>query len=317
MKAGFLVNPIAGMGGAVGLKGTDGPGTAERARALGAEPLAASRASRALRVSGVAEAGISWVAPQGEMGGGILADAGLCPDVLPVGTPSSAKASRDAARMMVSLGVDLIVFAGGDGTARDIAGVVGSRVPLLGIPCGVKMHSGAFAIRPEAAGRLIADAAKGGTARIAFRLVEIMDIDEEALREGRLDVRLYDHVRIPFIRDLIQNAKSAPAVTDEVMLDALGKEVADEMEDGTTYLIGPRYHGKEADGGVGPETGAAGFGHCSEPAFDCVGRDPRLRASRRGRRSPLHSNRRYRRAGLCLRSGQPADRRGLDPSKLA
>ena len=239
MKAGFLVNPIAGMGGAVGLKGTDGPGTAARARALGAEPLAGSRASRALRVSGVAEAGIDWFAPRGEMGSGLLAEAGLCPVVLRVGTPCSAKASRDAARMMVSHGVDLIVFAGGDGTARDIAGVVGSRVPLLGIPCGVKMHSGVFAIRPEAAGRLIADVARGGTDRTAFRLAEIMDIDEEALREGRLDVRLYDHVQVPYIRDLIQNAKSASAVADEVMLDALGNEVADEWEDGTTYLIGP------------------------------------------------------------------------------
>ena len=264
-------------------------------------------ASRALRVSGVAEAGIDWVAPRGEMGGGILAEAGLCPDVLPVGIPNSAKASRDAARMMVSLGVDLIVFAGGDGTARDIAGVVGSRVPLLGIPCGVKMHSGVFAIRPEAAGRLIAVAAKGATARIAFRLAEIMDIDEEALREGRLDVRLYDHVRIPYIRDLIQNAKSAPSVADEVMLDALGKEVADEWEDGTTYLIGPGTTAKRPIEALGLKPALLGFGHCSEPAFDRFRRDSRLRASRRGRRSPLHSNRRYRRAGLCIRSGKPAD----------
>ena len=118
MKIGFVLNPIAGMGGSVGLKGTDGPETADIARDLGAIPVAAGRAVRALSVSGVREAPASWLTAGGEMGADVLDQCGIAFEEV-VGAAASAKATRAAAKRFLSEGVDLIVFAGGDGTARD------------------------------------------------------------------------------------------------------------------------------------------------------------------------------------------------------
>lgn len=56
---------------------------------------------------------------------------------------------------MLGRGIDLLVFVGGDGTARDVVEVLDREVPVLGIPSGVKMYSGIFAASPEAAAELV------------------------------------------------------------------------------------------------------------------------------------------------------------------
>lgn len=234
-----MVNPVAGMGGSVGLKGTDGPDTVDRARSLGAVPVAADRALRALTISGLDRIAIEWIVAPGEMGADVLGRAGLDGECLAITDRPSAEATRAAVRQMIDRGADVVVFAGGDGTARDVARVTGLDVPVLGIPCGVKMHSGVFATTPEAAGRLLAELGRGGAGRIGYHRVEIMDIDEDALRAGRLNARLYGYVRAPRLRNLMQNAKATPPLADEAMLEALGHEVASEMAAGVTYLIGP------------------------------------------------------------------------------
>ncbi len=239
MKIGFLVNPIAGMGGSVGLKGTDGAETLARARKLGAKAIALERAGRALSVSGVREAEVKWLAPAGELGASILNRCDIaCSEIGDYGPPTG-KATKAVVETYIDKGVDLIVFAGGDGTARDVAEIIGLDTPVIGIPCGVKMHSGVFAVTPEAAGRLIADLATARSVQAGYRRVEIMDIDEEALRAGHVNARLYSYVRAPHLKKLVQNAKVTPPLEDEGMLDALGYEVASEMEYRVTYLIGP------------------------------------------------------------------------------
>ena len=131
--------------------------------------------------------------------------------------------------------VELILFAGGDGTGRDIVETVGTRVPILGIPTGVKMHSAIFATSPEAAGDLTAAHLCGPAGR-RLREAEVLDVDEEALREGRLSPRLYAVAQVPADHERVQHAKAASrfARTD---LEALCRQIAGEL-DGLT-ILGP------------------------------------------------------------------------------
>ncbi len=239
MIVGLIVNPIAGMGGSVGLKGTDGPEVLAEARRRGAEPLAGKRASRALAALASAVPGARILVGAGECGASHISGLALSPESVESGRANGAAATRSAARAMVERGADLIAFAGGDGTARDLTDAVGRSTPILGIPCGVKMHSGAFALTPEAAGRMLVELVAGGRGRASFEEVEIMDVDETNLQAGRLRSRLYGYARAPRIRHLLQNPKGPPLADDEAMLDALGREIAQEMEPGATYLVGP------------------------------------------------------------------------------
>jgi predicted polyphosphate/ATP-dependent NAD kinase len=237
-KIGLIVNPIAGMGGSVGLKGTDGAETLDRARALGAQPVAPARAMRALtRLAGAA---IELLTCPGAMGGEVAQRAGLVATLLGGRSADATTAAdtRAAAQALRAQGVALILFAGGDGTARDLLDVLGESVPMLGIPSGVKMHSAVFATSPEAAGQLAALVAMDRDGKVRWREAEIMDIDEEAAREGRVSARLHGYARMPFERHLVQNAK-AGGVTEDAALDAVCREVAREMLPGVVHILGP------------------------------------------------------------------------------
>lgn len=239
MRIGFIVNPIAGMGGAVGLKGTDGNAVLRQARLLGAQPMASMRASRSLAVAAASAPDIEIVSAAGPMGAESVAAAGLNCEAIAPNSSISAKETTRVAGIMAGSGVDMIVFAGGDGTARDVLDAVGLTIPILGIPCGVKMHSGVFAVTPQAAGRLIADLTSAASTRIGYRKVEIMDIDEDSLRQGRISARLFGYARAPYLRNLLQRAKSTPPLSDEGILAALGHEIAETFDPETFYLIGP------------------------------------------------------------------------------
>jgi predicted polyphosphate/ATP-dependent NAD kinase len=236
---GLIVNPIAGMGGPVALKGTDGTEVLARARALGATPTAGTRAERALAKLAASKPPVELVAPAGLMGELPARRAGLIPALLDhrPGPATTAEDSRIAAREMKRRGVALILFAGGDGTARDILAEVGEDVPMLGIPCGVKMHSAIFAVSPEAAGQLAAAVAADGE-ELAWREAEVMDIDEETVRAGRLSPRLFGYARMPFERALVQGPKSA-GLSEDAALEALAAEIAGEMQPGVAYNLGP------------------------------------------------------------------------------
>ncbi|MGX1307254.1 putative polyphosphate/ATP-dependent NAD kinase [Amorphus suaedae] len=241
MRIGLIVNPIAGLGGAAGLKGTDGPDTPARALFRGATPVAGLRASEALRV-----AAAEWGAPfeiltvAGDMGAVAARAAGLAPQLIALepGTPSTASDTVEAARALADAAVDLIVFAGGDGTARDVVSVTGERVPVLGIPTGVKMHSAVFAASPARAGRLLA-ALTSDRSDIAFAAGEVMDIDETALRAGILSASLYGYGLVPVERRMMQPAKGAGPRSDDAALEVAARAVARTIAPGTATVIGP------------------------------------------------------------------------------
>jgi predicted polyphosphate/ATP-dependent NAD kinase len=228
------------MGGSVALRGTDGADILARARAAGAVPRAAERARRALeRLAIRVGSGVKIYAPDGAMGADVVRQAGFPVFLLDIAPPAMTAAAdtRAAAAELVRRNVALILFAGGDGTARDILGAVGDRVPVLGLPAGVKMQSAVFAVSPEAAGELVALIARGPAGKIAYRAAEVMDLDD-ATSEGRISARLFGYARIPFERSLVQNPKSREPSEDSV-IDALCREVAEEMAPDRLYILGP------------------------------------------------------------------------------
>jgi predicted polyphosphate/ATP-dependent NAD kinase len=229
-RIGLIVNPIAGMGGRVGLKGTDGAATLARAWELGAQPFSGERAAHALRELPDA---VEILAAPGAMGAESCTAAARDCRVLDVGG-SGAPATAAAARAMQAAGVELLMFAGGDGTARDVLAAIGTAVPMLGIPTGVKMQSAVFATSPAAAGRVAAGFLRAGLLHEA----EVMDLDEDALRNGRVRPRLHGFALVPRERRYMQACKAGAAVPDEAALDALARRIVAQMQSGRLYLLG-------------------------------------------------------------------------------
>ena len=191
---GLIVNPIAGIGGRLALKGSDDRAAVDRAVRNGAPPVAAARARRTLHVLRAQAPGIEVLAAGGGMGAELAEELGLAVTLLGYepARPTTAEDTRAAARELLERDVDLLLFAGGDGTARDVVSVVGTELPVLGIPSGVKMRSAVFATTPEAAGEA---AARYLTSPDAFPLVEREVLDaadgdrERALRARTLPAR--------------------------------------------------------------------------------------------------------------------------------
>jgi predicted polyphosphate/ATP-dependent NAD kinase len=239
-RIGFVVNPIAGMGGAVGLKGTDG--LVEEAVSRGAHPRAPRRAEEAARL--LAGLPIHFLTCGGPMGEESLARAGITGYEVVSKPPEGRTGARDtidACRTFSERGVDLILFCGGDGTARDIFSVIGDRIPILGIPAGVKMYSSVFAITPEAAATIIRDGLKQG-GEFHVRDAEVVDVDEEAYRRGELATSLFGIARSPYRPGLSQMTKQVYEDSDE---ERSKTEIAcfiREVMEGTPdilYILGP------------------------------------------------------------------------------
>lgn len=232
---GLLVNPIAGMGGRVGLKGTDGEGTLERAIELGAVPESPDKALRALRILAERKEAVRLLTLPGAMGEEEAKEAGFAPEVLELDPTKTAEDSRRGAEMLRDAGVEALLFAGGDGTARDVAAVLGESLPVIGIPAGVKIHSAVYATSPANAGRVLLHFLDE-TASV--RPAEVMDIDEEAFREGRLSARLYGMMNVLYEPGLVQTMKSSGHGDDTSALEGMAQYVVEEMMPGAAYIIG-------------------------------------------------------------------------------
>ena len=237
-KLGLIVNPVAGLGGAVGLKGSDGADTQERALALGAVPRSLARATRVLERLTKIEDLFDLLTCGGRMGLEATRSVGLAATaVTDPGDVTTADDTRKAAQAMAAQGVDLLLFAGGDGTARDIFDAVGDSVSVLGIPTGVKIYSGAYAVSPAAAGELAADFLQGRTKETHD--AEVMDIDEASLRQGEVSAQLYGYLRIPRQRRLTQGVKASSDAGEAVAAAVAAADVVHDMKRGRFYVIGP------------------------------------------------------------------------------
>ncbi|TET90710.1 MAG: ATP-NAD kinase [Methanomassiliicoccales archaeon] len=244
---GFIVNPIAGMGGRVGLKGTDG--VLEEALKLGAEPVAPQRVSiflgkldSIIKSRGIKER-IEWLTCKGSMGEDLLkevvSDSWESMAVFePNDEPTRAEDTKNACKTFLEKKVSLIVFCGGDGTARDIWQTVGEEVPVIGIPSGVKMHSGVFGMNPEATAEIVAEFISG---EMDVAEGEILDLDEEKYRQGEWHIRLFGTARTPHEPTYVQVSKvQVEAVGEEAIKEEIAETIVEDMEDApdTLFILG-------------------------------------------------------------------------------
>jgi len=243
LQLGFLINPIAGMGGKIGLKGTDN--VVKNAVKMGAKPIASTRAREFLKslknVDFKDE--LKIVTCPFPMGEEEVKDAGFSAEILPLnlGIETSARDTKDAVKLMAERKVDLTVFVGGDGTARDVLDALRSTnadVSVLGVPSGIKMYSGVFAVNPADAAAIVEAFARKETETAEF---EIMDVDEAAIREDQFDMRFYGLLRGPFLPMRIQGSKQiSPETLDEHENQlAVARFIVENMDANGVYILCP------------------------------------------------------------------------------
>jgi len=245
MQLGVLVNPIAGMGGRVGLKGTGG--VVDEAIRRGATPVAPGRAIEFLQALSPLVQGNSRikliVCPQ-QMGEDIAQEVGLEHTVVDVeiSDNTGSEDTHQCIRALYEAEVRLVVFVGGDGTARDILDVISKEgfddMLVLGVPSGVKMYSGIFVVNPADAADVVRLVLEDGAGIAEF---EIMDADEDAIREDRFIIRLYGYIKGPAVPARFQGAKQAsPETVDEhEAQEAIAKYIIEQMVPDGTYILGP------------------------------------------------------------------------------
>ena len=231
-RVGVVVNPIAGMGGRVGLKGTDGK--VEEARERGAEPRAPGRARNALDALADTDGPVSLLTAPGKMGEDVAREAGFDPETVAVPSGGVGETSpadtRNAVRAFAEAGVDVVLFVGGDGTAVDVAETLselGDDTPIIGAPAGVKVYSSVFAVSPRAAGVIAGTFDRTEQA-------EVNDIDEDDYREGEVRTELRAVATVP-VAEQRQASKQLASGT----VGGIAEGFVDEMEAGVTYILGP------------------------------------------------------------------------------
>ncbi len=242
MKLGLVINPLAGIGGAVGLKGSDGREIVEQALKKGAQPLAQSRTLSALSL-------IRDCAPQpvytaaGAMGCDALVKAGIEAEVVytPPRQSTTANDTQNAVIALCEQGIDFLMFAGGDGTARDVLHALRQygaeeKLTVIGIPAGCKIHSAVYAVTPLQAGELVAGLLQGQL--YSVRSAEVMDLDEDAFRAGTVKASCYGYMNVPVDEQRMQAMKQGAVDTESLALQDIAADFIDNMQADVLYLIG-------------------------------------------------------------------------------
>ena len=238
-RLGLVINPLAGLGGSVGLKGSDG--VAEQALALGAEPKAIKRMMQALEVIAPFAKDIEIITASGVMGEDAANALGFNTRVV-YQTPDKTQAvdTQAVVRTLLNEPLDLLLFAGGDGTARDVysvfeQAVIDDKLPVLGVPAGVKIHSGVYGITPHATGMVVKMLLEGEL--VSLMSADVMDIDEVAFRQGTVRAKRFGELLVPAEPRYVQAVKMGGKEVDELVLADIAGDVIQQMED-ELYIMG-------------------------------------------------------------------------------
>ncbi len=243
-RLGLIINPYAGIGGSVALKGSDGPEVATMALEKGAIPMAEKRMLTALSELETLKGQLEIVTVAGAMGENVAKQLGFTTEVayLPKVVSSQSKiqtSPEDTENAVLALSkadVDMILFAGGDGTARNICAVAPENSTVLGVPAGCKIHSGVYAISPKAAGRVVKMLVAGEL--VSLIEADVMDIDESLFREGIVRAKRYGELQIPSELRYVQNVKMGGKESDELILQDIAAHVIEGMDEDTPYIMG-------------------------------------------------------------------------------
>ncbi|PKH09352.1 ATP-NAD kinase family protein [Moritella sp. Urea-trap-13] len=234
-KLGVIVNPIAGVGGSVALKGSDN--VAQQALNLGAIPQANHRMLQALGQFADLAQRFSVVTAGGEMGERCSLELGLNVTVAyrPANDMTTEQDTYAAVEALLAQDIDLLLFAGGDGTARNICATINDVVPVLGVPAGCKIHSGVYGVTPKAAGCVVRRLILGELVTLAD--ADVMDIDEVAFRQGTVKAKRYGEMMVPSDLRYVQSVKMGGIESDELVLTDIAADVMADMED-EYYIMG-------------------------------------------------------------------------------
>ena len=243
-RIGFLINPIAGMGGKVGLKGTDG--VLEESIKRGAKPISSIRAKEMLeyflkyinKVKNRKE--IIWYICSENMGGDLFKSLEI-KNLTIIYNPKKITSNIDtknACKIFLEKKIDLIIFCGGDGTARDIFDTVGKKIPIIGIPSGVKMHSGVFGMKPSSVAEILINFLND---ELVINDSEIMDLDEEKYRKGDWKIKLYGIAKTPYEPTYVQSGKAViQEISEDDVREGIASYIIEKMENSkdTLYILG-------------------------------------------------------------------------------
>ena len=240
-KLGLVINPIAGMGGKTGLKGSDGSNTLKKALSLGAKKESAKRAEQALLPLKFIINKFSLITCSAEMGEVSCKKIGLKTDyIIDINKQITTRADTiNAVKIMAKKKVSLILFSGGDGTACDIFYALQDKIPILGIPAGVKMHSSVFGMSPNAVGSLVSRIISNHSNIFPTSSAEIMDLDEDMRRYDQIVTKLIGFATIPSDKFLVQNPKSYVPLNDEDSINGISEYLEDNLNNKATYIVGP------------------------------------------------------------------------------
>jgi len=239
LKIGLIINPIAGIGGRVALKGSDSESVQQQALSLGAEAEAENRTCQALQPLEHLKNKIEFFSVEGAMGSDLLRSLGFSQQIC--FTPedqlhTSESDTQTAAKIFREKKVDLILFAGGDGTARNILQAVGDKQLCLGIPAGCKIYSGVFTVTPDNAGELIERLLNGEL--IDVQGSQVLDINEDSYRAGKLSTKVFGEMLVPKNGGFVQAVKQSGKESEELVQQEIAAWVIENLDSDTLYLIG-------------------------------------------------------------------------------